>query len=319
MYAPRIRLATLPTPLYRLEKLSELLGEEIWIKRDDLTGFAEGGNKVRKAEYLLADALDTRSDVVITAGAAQSNHARVIAAAASRAGLECRLVLSGPDSEASSGNLLLDRLSGAKLHFVENGAERAPEMERIADSLRAEGRTPYVIPIGGSNVTGAMGYVEGFRELDAQIRGLPPMSTSIWFATSSGGTFGGLLAGRAEAASETGLVGVRVDLDPEGDRDTLAVANGLAERLDIAWRFSPQHLVARAQHVGDGYGIPTEEGVKAMRALWRTEGVLLDPVYTAKAMAGLIAAARAGELAGRRTIFLHTGGGPSVYAAGGAS
>lgn len=315
MDIPRLRFAVLPTPLHRLDALSQALGADIWIKRDDLTGFGCGGNKVRKAEFLLADAMEQGADAVVTAGAAQSNHARVIAAAAARYGLECHLVLSGQPPAMPTGNLLLNCLSRANLHFVPTGPERGPAMEALMSRLRDEGKRPYLIPIGGSNAVGARGYVDAFREIHDQLRPLPSVPTTVYFASSSGGTYGGLLAGRAACGSSLNLVAVRVDDDLQPEDAPLSLANSLAEQLSIDARFTASDLHFDDKHVGEGYGIPTTEGIEALKLLWRTEGILLDPVYTAKATAALISDARIGRLADRRAIFLHTGGAPSIFAA----
>lgn len=307
------KLANLPTPLHPLERLSALLGQDVWIKRDDLTGYAMGGNKVRKAEFLLADAREQGADITLTAGAVQSNHARVIASVSRRFGMECRLYLSGQPTDPPAGNLLLDRLAGAQIHFVPTPAERNAAMERDAAKLRGEGRRPYVIPIGGSNAVGSMGYAAFFEELAAQLHALPPKPTVLLFPTSSGGTYAGILAGKALTRSEVELLGMRVDHDPEPERIICEVADALAERLGIPDRFTPADAPMNADFVGEGYGQPTDAAHEAMRLLWQEEGVLLDPVYTGKAMSGLLSLARQGAFSGRRVIFLHTGGAPGVF------
>jgi D-cysteine desulfhydrase family pyridoxal phosphate-dependent enzyme len=314
MVTDRIPPAALPTPLHRLERLSAHLGADVWMKRDDLTGFAMGGNKVRKAEFLLADAVAQGADTLITAGAVQSNHARVIAAAARAAGMECDLVLSGAEPQAVTGNLLLDRLSGARTHFVATGAERAAAMEQIAERLRREGRNPYVIPIGGSNAVGARGYFAGFEELAAQFHALPPKPASLVVATSSGGTVAGLLLGQRALRSDIRLLPFRVDDDPGAEEAIVVVANELAGMTGLAATFRAEHVPLHAEFVGEGYGIPSAAGLEALRATWELEGILLDTSYTSKAMAGLFHLARAGAFEGQRVIFLHTGGGPSVFA-----
>lgn len=306
-------LATLPTPLHPMERLSDSLDTETWIKRDDLTGFAMGGNKVRKAEFLLADAQAQGADVVLTAGAVQSNHARVIATAARRQGMACHLFLSGREPNPPTGNLLLDRLAEAQIHVVASSVERPAAMEAEAERLRAEGHRPYVIPIGGSNAIGAQGYAAGFAELETQLRALPPKPTHLLFASSSGGTYAGLLVGKALTNSEVLLLGIRVDRDPEPEEAVCEVANALAARLGLSRRFAPAEAALNAEFVGEDYGVPTAAGLDALRQLWQQEGILLDPVYTAKAMAGLIALAQRGTFRGGRVIFLHTGGAPGVF------
>jgi L-cysteate sulfo-lyase len=307
------RLATLPTPLHPLERLSTLLGPDIWIKRDDLTGYAMGGNKVRKAEFLLADALSKGADVVLTAGAVQSNHARVIASVSRRFGMECRLYLSGQAPDPPTGNLLLDRLAEARIQFVPTSAERNAAMERDALQLREAGRRPYVIPIGGSNAVGSLGYAAFFEELVEQLEALPPKPAALLFPTSSGGTYAGILAGKALTQSPVELLGVRVDFDPNPEQVICEVANRLAEHLGIPDRFTSSDVPMNPDFVGEGYGHPTDAAQEAIRLLWQEEGVLLDPVYTGKAMSGLLSLARQGAFSDRRVIFLHTGGAPGVF------
>lgn len=313
MLDDKLTLATLPTPLHPLPRLSEELGVEVWIKRDDLTGFAMGGNKVRKAEYLLADAEAQGADIILTAGAVQSNHARVIAAAARSRGMNCLLFLSGQRPERLAGNLILDHLADARIEYVANPAERPAAMQAMADRLRVERRVPYVIPIGGSNAVGALGYVSGYRELAEQVRELPPCPTCLVFASSSGGTYAGLLAGTALAETAIELLGIRVDDDPDPELAICAVANEITAGLWLDREFDATDVHLDASFVGEGYGLPTEAGREAQKLLWQREGILLDLVYTAKAMAGLITLARSGAFAGRRVVFLHTGGTPGVF------
>jgi len=303
----------LPTPLHPLQKLSEELATEVWIKRDDLTGFAMGGNKVRKAEFTFADVMEQRPDVVLTIGAIQSNHACVVAAAARRLGIECHLFLGGQVPEQPTGNLLLDHLAGAQIHFVSSLAERLPAMEAFAKELRTEGRKPYSIPLGMSNAVGAHGYVSGFQELASQLHSLPPKRTRLVFGSSSCGTYAGLLAGKEVLNSKIELLGIRADLDPNAEETICTVANACAQRMGLTKRFSRDEIQLNSDYAGEGYGIPTEEGSKALTRLWQSEGVLLDPVYTAKAMAGLIDLARRGKFMNERVIFLHTGGAPAVF------
>ncbi len=304
----RFILASLPTPLHPLHRLGAQLGIDLWIKRDDLTGFAMGGNKVRKAEYLLYDALLQGADVLLTAGAVQSNHARVIAAAAACAGLECRLFLSGMAPEAPHGNLLLDKLAGAHVTFVANGDDRGPLMVAEAARLRTMGRRPYVIPIGGSNAVGAQGYFDAAIEMADQLGGEPAL---VVFASSSGGTYGGLMAGAADTSLD--LLGIRVDLDPGSEEDAAHIASQAAGLRGLQHRFNPAEVRLDDRFVGPAYGLATREALEAMRLAWQLEGVLLDPVYTGKAMAGLMGLAAEGSLEGRRVVFLHTGGAPAVF------
>ena len=308
----RLPLCTLPTPLHRLEELSRRLAADIWIKRDDLNGFAMGGNKARKAEFLLADALQRKCDVVLTAGAMQSNHVRVIAAASSRFSMECHLFLSGPKPDQPTANLLLDLLADAQVHVVPS-EERPSAMETFAEQLQKKGRRPYIIPIGGSNEIGAQGYVLGVQELEEQLQHLPRKPTTLVFSSSSGGTHAGILAGMALVQSKMRHLGIRVDRDPDLEESICTVANAIAKRLDLVKEFQREDVSLNSDYIGEDYGIPSKEGTQALKELWQREGILLEPVYTAKAMAGLIDLTRRGEWADERVLFLHSGGTPSVF------
>ena len=316
----RLHLAHLPTPLAPLERLSrELGGPRIWVKRDDLTGLAGGGNKTRKLEFLLADALERGADTVMTAGTVQSNHARQTAAACARLGLGCELFLTEAapgrgESYRYSGNVLLDRILGAKVRILPGGVSAETAMEERAEALRGEGRRPYVIPVGGSNAVGALGYVECARELSAQAGGMGLGIDAVVHASASHGTQAGLAVGLAAAGAEARLLGVGVS---GSSRQALAnaqrVAAATCERLGSRVRFAEIEVDDR--FVGEGYGIPTPEGLAAIRLLARLEGLLLDPVYTGKAMAGLVAMVREGRFdPDENVVFLHTGGWQALFA-----
>jgi len=305
---PRIELAAFPTPLYELHNLSREIGAEIWIKRDDLTGFAGEGNKVRKAEFLLAGAQQKGADVILTVGAIQSNHSRVIAAGARMLRKECHLFLTGTKPDKPSANLLLDLLSGATVHYIERSDAREPEMIRFAEEMRKRGWVPYTIGVGGSNPIGAWGYVEGFLELDEQLRKLPPKPTTVVFASSSGGTHAGLLAGKVISSSKTELLGIRVDSDPGLEKSICSVANECLRMQGLHETVSEYDVKLDSSYVGEGYAIPTVKCQDALRRLWRSECIILDLVYTAKAMAGLIDLAQSGRFSSERVIFLHSGG-----------
>ncbi len=313
---PRVPLAHLPTPLQPLERLSRALGgPRLWLKRDDLTGLALGGNKTRKLEYLLGDALQRGADTVITAGAAQSNHARQTAAAAARCGLRCVLALSPMAPETTTGNLLLDRLLGAQVRWT-GGRDRAEVMQEIAAEERAAGREPYVIPYGGSNAIGATAYFEAMHELVRQSRQAQVEFHTVALASSSGGTQSGLLAGAAALHDTVRILGISVDepagvLAPRVLRLARLVIEHLAVRVDVP----EEGAMVVDDYVGGGYGVMGEPEREAIELLARYEGVLLDPVYTGKAMAGLIALIRAKTW--RRedaVLFWHTGGAPALFA-----
>jgi len=309
----RVSLCTLPTPLHRLDELSRTIKREVWIKRDDLTGFALGGNKARKAEFLIADALRRGSDVILTAGAMQSNHARTIAAAASKFSKECHLFLAGDEPDRPTGNVLLDTLADAQIHPAYSDEERDSAMDAFAQRLRKEGRNPYVIPVGGSNEIGAQGYALGFQELEKQLRSLPPKPTVLVFCSSSGGTHAGILVGKAVIDSKVEILGIRNEDDPKFEESICNVANALSEKIGLNREFRIDDVHLNSDYVGGGYGVASKESESALKALWQREGILLDPVYTAKAMAGLIDLARRGKWVDERVVFLHTGGTPSVF------
>jgi L-cysteate sulfo-lyase len=310
---PRLNLATLPTPLHRLDELSRRLDVDLWIKRDDLTGFAMGGNKVRETEYLIADALQQKADVVLTAGTYQSNHVRVIAAASQRVGLECHVFLSGSEPRPPTGNFLLDKLLDVKIHHTASREERHPAMESFSKQLEEEGRRPYLIPLGGANAIGASGYVSAFKEMNNQIRQLSRKPAVLVFASSTGTTHAGLLVGRLQAKAKVQILGIRTDLDPDPQEVVCRIANGLAELLGLKGRIKIDDVELNGHYVGEDFGVQTRDGTEALRLLWRLEGILLEPVYTAKTMAGLIDLAGTGIWKKQRVVFLHTGGTPATF------
>jgi L-cysteate sulfo-lyase len=313
---PRVRLAHLPTPFEPLDRLSEHLGgPRIWVKRDDCTGLATGGNKTRKLEFVIADALARGCDTVLTAGSVQSNHARQSAAAAARHGLACHLVLprnvpwNDPSYELG-GNLVMDRLLGAEVHLHPGGIDREAEMERLAKALAGAGATPYVIPVGASNSLGALGYVKCALELLAQASDAGFAIDAVVHASGSGGTQAGLLVGLQAMGTRARLVGVNdSDTAEELARVVWALAQETAERLGVSERVSPDAVECLDGYVGPGYGLPSEGMKEALRLCARLEGLLLDPVYSGKAMAGLIDQVRRGRW-GREdnVVFVHTGG-----------
>ena len=322
---PRYPLATLPTPLQRARNLESALGPRcprIYLKRDDLTGLAFGGNKARKLEYLLADALANDATTLVTEGAAQSNHARITAAAARIAGLRSVLVLDARHGSEVAGNLLLDHLLGAEVRIVPDKTARSALMASIGDELRAVGERPYVIPTGGSVPLGAAGYVTMAAELSTQLVSIGEAPSRLYFATGSLGTQAGLVVGARAFSAPFAVFGVAVEhpvaaLIANGVALANATAALLGLREDSPSAFSPSDIVIDGEFIGAAYGVPTDEGLEAIRLLARTEAVFLDPVYSGKAMAAVIAHARGGELnPDEAIVFLHTGGGPSVFAAG---
>ncbi|MFJ3440663.1 D-cysteine desulfhydrase family protein [Streptomyces sp. NPDC086081] len=302
----RLRLGTWPTPLEPAPRLAQALGlraDDLWIKRDDLTGLAGGGNKIRKLEWTVAGALAEGADTLVTTGAAQSNHARLTAAAGARLGLDVVLVLAGDPPATASGNLLLDSLLGARPVWA--GDVDADGLHALADQtvaeLRGAGAAPALIPFGGSSVLGARGYLEAGRELLEQNPGV----RHIVVALGSGGTMAGLVA----AAGARRVLGVDTGARPEAQQAVHAYASALTEGP-----LAVGDLRVRTDQIGAGYGTLTPETADALSLAARCEGVVLDPVYTGRALAGLRAAVRDGEIRpGETTVLVHTGGLPGFF------
>jgi L-cysteate sulfo-lyase len=314
----RFPLAHLPTPLEPMERLSRALGgPELWIKRDDQTGLATGGNKTRKLELLIADALAQGAGAVLTVGAVQSNHCRQTAAAAARAGLDCVLVLRGeaPPRDRWTGNLLLDDLLGARFWWA-GGDDPLEALQAAAEAERAAGRQPYVIPYGGSNQVGAAAYALAFAELWAQMQALGIHFDRVVFASSSGGTQAGLIVGAGDCGYEGQVLGISVDKTGGHLRETVAaLLSPTAGHLAMDHPFSPADIQINDSYLGGGYAVLTAVEREAIRLVARSEGIILDPVYTGKAMAGLIGMVRKEEIgAGERVVFWHTGGLPALFA-----
>jgi D-cysteine desulfhydrase family pyridoxal phosphate-dependent enzyme len=327
---PRFHLATLPTPLYELARVRESLGgldrcPRILIKRDDLTGLAFGGNKARKLEFLVGDALRAGATVLVTSGAVQSNHARMTAAAARAAGMKAVLVLTS-DSElpAIQGNLLLDHLLEAQIHLIPAnpdpliaiGNDEAAKIAEVTAALRARDERPYVIPVGGSSAVGALGYVAGTLEIAGQLWNIGESPTRLYFASGSRGTQAGLTLGAKMYEVPYQLCGIAVSGgEPDKTARALRIANEAAGILGSQARVMEEELITNYDYIGPGYGIPTAVSTEAIRLVARSEGIFLDPVYTAKAMAGLIDHIRRGLISPMETVlFLHTGGTPALFA-----
>jgi D-cysteine desulfhydrase family pyridoxal phosphate-dependent enzyme len=327
---PRVALGALPTPLTEARGLREALGgprrcPRIVLKRDDLTGLALGGNKVRKLEYLIADARRCGATSVITTGAVQSNHARLTAAAARAAGLGVTLVLTTREaSPARQGNYLLDRIFGATIHLIPAGpdplAAVAPDEEdrvrEVVDDERRRGGQPYVIPVGGSSGVGALGYASGTLELVEQLADAGLSPSYLYYASGSRGTQAGLELGARLFSPPYRLRGIAVSGgEPDKRRRAARIANEAAALLGADVAIQPDELSTHQGFIGDGYGIATPGGREAIRLLAEADGVLLDPTYTAKAMAAMIADIRAGSVGPDETVvFLHTGGTPALFA-----
>jgi D-cysteine desulfhydrase len=314
----RVPLAHLPTPLEPLLRLLPPSAPPLWVKRDDQTGLALGGNKTRKLEYLLAQARAEGADTLLTVGAPQSNHARQTAAAAAKVGLPCALILGGDAPPLSGGNLLLDHLLGAQVIWAAN-RDRVAVMRDHAQALRDQGRRPFCITYGGSSPTGAAAYVAAFIELQAQLTLLNLRPGHIVVASSSGGTHAGLALGAKLLGSPIRVHGVSIDQPAQALRDLVAsLANDTARLLNAPGvQLTPAEVIAHDAYLGGGYGVVGDLERGALLATLRAEGLLLDPVYTARAMGGLLDLLRRGAFDdGAPIIFWHTGGAPAVFAYG---
>lgn len=318
---PRQRLAHLPTPLEDLPRLSAALkGPRLLVKRDDCTGLGLGGNKTRKLEFLMAEALEQGADTVITTGGVQSNHVRQTAAAAAKLGLACELVLTrvvpwgGPDYE-TGGNIQLDRLFGARVHLHDGNTDRTAAMEALGESLRRAGRRPYLIPTGGSNGTGALGYAAAAAELAAQAAERGVKIAAVVHACSSGGTQAGLTVGFAAIDPSVRVIGIDVDAHPEAVAgEVRRLAGDLWARLGLPGAFAADRVTLEAGYAGEAYGLPSAAMKAAVQRTARLEGLLLDPVYSGKAMAGLVGLVEQGAFSpDDAVVFLHSGGTPALF------
>lgn len=316
---PRVTLINAPTPIEELKELSNHLGgPRIFIKRDDLTGMGLGGNKTRKLEYLIGDALQQGCDTLITTGGIQSNHCRLTAVAAVRAGLKCELVLSGSPPEIENGNVLLDRLFGANITWC-YGDQRNDKMLDIANQLTAQNKKPYVIPVGGSNEIGAVGYISAMAELKLQLLQMEIIPDYIVFATSSGGTQVGLEIGKNLYQVNTEILGISIDQTKTGDNAFPPILRNIAaktlDRIQADTKVEALDFSLNCDYLGAGYAIPGELEISAIQLCASLEGILLGPVYTGRAMGGLMDLIQKQFFKPTETIlFLHTGGTPELFA-----
>jgi L-cysteate sulfo-lyase len=318
---PRVRLAHLPTPLEALPRLSEHLdGPNLYIKRDDCTGLATGGNKTRKLEFLMAEALQEKADTIITQGAVQSNHARQTAAAAARLGMGCELLFENrvqdpDDAYLNSGNVLLDRLLGANMHHYPKATDMNQAMSDLADELRRKGKRPYIIPGGGSNPVGALGYVNCVLELLAQANDQGLVIDHLVHATGSTGTQAGLIVGLKAMHSGIPLLGIGVNAPKDlQEENVYKLAVETADYIGAGGCVQRDDVVANCDYVGEGYGITTDSMKEAVSLLARLEGILADPVYSGKGLAGLFDLIRKGCFRkGENVVFLHTGGSAGLF------
>ena len=300
---PRLEFIGAPTPLEYLPRFSDYLGRDIFIKRDDVTPMAMGGNKLRKLEFLAADALREGADTLITAGAIQSNHVRQTAAVAAKLGLHCVALLENPigtraENYLTNGNRLLLDLFNVQVEMVEALTDPTAQLDELATRLEAQGFRPYVVPVGGSNALGALGYVESALEIAQQCEGAVSLS-SVVVASGSAGTHAGLAVGLEQLLPDVELIGV-------------TVSRSIAEQLELK---AKADILLWDDYFAPGYGTPNEEGMEAVKLLARLEGILLDPVYTGKAMAGLIDGIAQKRFKDEGPIlFVHTGGAPALFA-----
>lgn len=318
---PKVRLGHLPTPLEPMDRLSEILGgPRLWVKRDDCTGLSSGGNKTRKLEYLMADAQKNGADTIITQGATQSNHARQTTAAAAKLGMDCHILLedrtgSNDPNYILNGNVLLDRLHGASVSKRGSGTDMNNEMEALADKLTKDGKRTYIIPGGGSNPIGALGYVNCARELAEQAAGMGLKIDALVHATGSAGTQAGLVTGLAAIQSDIHLLGIGVRAPQEKQEQMVFdLATKTAAYLGTGLTIARSDVRANTNYVGPGYGLPTDGMIEAVKLLAQTEGLLFDPVYSGKGLDGLIAQVKDGYFDGmENVVFLHTGGSAALF------
>lgn len=323
---PRVKLCQAPTPLERLPRLTAALraeaggGPDIWMKRDDLTGMGGGGNKVRKLEFLAGAALAAGADHLVTQGAVQSNHVRQTAAVAAKLGLACTAVLehrieTNDSTYLNNGNVLLDRLMGATIEYRPGGTDMQAAIEEVGAKLQADGAKPYLIPGGGSNAVGALGYAAVAFELVAQANEMGLQVDRLVHATGSAGTQAGLVAGLHALSSPLRVlgIGVRAPRDRQ-EANVLRLARATAAHMGLDREVPEGAVEANCDYVGAGYGIPTPGMVEAVRMVARLEGIMLDPVYSGKGMAGLIDLVRRGAFTtGQTVVFLHTGGASGLF------
>ncbi|MBN1330028.1 MAG: D-cysteine desulfhydrase family protein [Candidatus Heimdallarchaeota archaeon] len=315
---PRIEHCLLPTPLVQMERLTEYLGKaKIYVKRDDLTGIAFGGNKNRKLEFLLADALLKGSDVIITEGAITSNHCLQTAACATRLGLDCELVLSDSHiGDGFTGNLLLDQILDAKIHRVKTSADRKLVMENLAENLKNDGKQPYIIPTGGSNKIGVLGYVLCIQEIAQQSSNMNAIFDYFVHPTGSAGTQAGILIGKKLYYPEMEVIGIGVG---DSKEEIIHKIRKIISDFEQEWKndlsINNSEIIVKDSYSGDGYGIPNKEMIDTIKLVAKLEGIFLDPVYNGKAMVGLIDLVESEEIpVDSSVLFLHSGGGPAIFA-----
>lgn len=309
---PRILFTQLPTPIEQLPRLTAALGgPRLWVKRDDQTGVALGGNKTRKLEYVLAEAQANGARTLITVGGIQSNHCRQTAALAARLGMECILVLSGEPPAVPNGNVLLDQLFGAEIIWTTR-SDRDQTLKSAFEQAWTDGKRPFLIPLGASTATGAIAYYTAFQEFLSQ------QSAMDWIvvASSSAGTQAGLVLGARASGWQGKILGISIDHPAAELQENVAqIATEAASRLDLDVKFPPEEVMVNADYLGGGYAVMGTPEIEAIRLFAKTEGLLLDPVYTGRAAAGMIDLIRKGFFKEKdRVLFWHTGGSPALFA-----
>ena len=316
---PKVALGFFPTPIVELPNLTKKLGgPQLYMKRDDNTGLGLGGNKTRKLEYIMADALHKGADTIVTAGSVQSNHCRQTAAAAASLNLECHLMLGGMETGKLNGNLLLDKLFGCHIHW-ERKHRKGETIPHLMEVLKQEGKKPYFIDYGGSNELGALAFVKATKEMHIQSKEMGVDFTHVVFASSSGGTHAGLLLGKRVFKGNYELLGINIDKleddETELNRHIADLANSTAKLASIDHVFSENDVHLNPDYTGEGYAILGEREKEAINLVAQSEGILLGPVYTGRAMGGLIDLIRTGQIdSDAKVLFWHTGGAPALFA-----
>ena len=316
---PKVALGFFPTPIVELPNLSKKLGgPQLYMKRDDNTGLGLGGNKTRKLEYIMADALHKGADTIVTAGSVQSNHCRQTAAAAASLNLECHLMLGGMETGKLNGNLLLDKLFGCHIHW-ERKHRKGETIPHLMEVLKQEGKKPYFIDYGGSNELGALAFVKATKEMHIQSKEMGVDFTHVVFASSSGGTHAGLLLGKRVFKGNYELLGINIDKleddETELNRHIADLANSTAKLASLDHVFSENDVHLNPGYTGEGYAILGEREKEAINLVAQSEGILLGPVYTGRAMGGLIDLIRTGQIdSDAKVLFWHTGGAPALFA-----
>ncbi len=315
----KINLGIFPTPVHKLENLSKKFGVNLWIKRDDLNGLGLGGNKIRKLEYLVKHALEKEDNTLVTVGSAQSNHARQTAAVAAKLGLDCHLILRKPEPDTFNGNLLLDALFGATIHWTDKENEYKEVMKVIGALKDCRGKKPYFIPVGGSNEYGLLGYVNAAQEIAEQEKHLGFNFDFIVFASSSGGTQAGLIAGKKFFNLKAEILGVEIDKNfyPEKSlkQHILTILDYAKQEFDWQMTFDENDVKLLSGYNSAGYGVLTELEKEAIYTMASSEGIVLDPVYTGRAFGALLDRLKNNSFKkGSSILFVHTGGTPANFA-----